>query len=538
MSKTKSPVTRRAFLKTTLAAAAGAAALPRAGFAFTPPQTAKYTRYNVMSPGGQKALKSYALGIQAMLNLRPEHPQNWFRNAFIHLMDCPHGNWWFFVWHRGYIGYFEETIRNLSGDTTFALPYWDWTTLPEIPESMFDGVLTPTDSTGYERYTHSLEVFTAFIKPSMEAYWAHLNTAQRSQLSTRGYSTFNDMWNDVTGNGDPGNMAYATTAKARYLTRTNRHLDADTTYDCSPPVIEGGLAPIDYYNPTLSLSFTSKKTPSHMTPPARGSFSTLEAMPHNNVHNYVGGVGPWDPGPYGNMTNFLSPVDPLFFLHHANMDRLWVVWTRKQQRQGYPILPPEPDRTTLSQEQFLFYVNGNGQFVGPSKAGEYLSTARFNYEYEPGFGDQLLLTSKPRSKRLLMQAKGVVKGNQATLTLPSNAVKEHLASTATLFAEVTMPHPGSSSEPRAFRVFVGAPEGATDLDTTSPFFAGTVAFFGNMSHAHGTPGDATFAVPLPKNQQAFKGLAATNATTQIRIVPAHGQAPQTPLLKAATIRVV
>jgi len=533
MSRMNFRYTRRGFV-TAAAAAAGAAAFPLSA----PRAATKWRRYNVTSPEGQKMLVSYAKGVEAMLKLPADHPQNWFRNAFIHLMDCPHGNWWFFVWHRGYIGYFEETIRNLSGDTTFALPYWDWTTLPEIPESMFDGVLTPTDSTGYERYTHSLEVFTAFIKPPLETYWATLNTAQRSQLSTRGYNTFNDMWNDVTGNGDPGNMAYATTAKARYLTRTNRHLDADTTYDCSPPVIEGGLAPIDYYNPTLSLSFTSRKTPSHMTPPARGSFSTLEAMPHNNVHNYVGGVGPWDPGPYGNMTNFLSPVDPLFFLHHANMDRLWDVWTRKQQRQGYPILPPEPDRTTLSQEQFLFYVNGNGQFVGPSKAGEYLSTARFNYEYEPGFGDQLLLTSKPRSKRLLMQAKGVVKGNQATLTLPSNAVKEHLASTATLFAEVTVPHPGSSSEPRAFRVFVGAPEGATDLDPTSPFFAGTIAFFGNMSHAHASPGDATFAVPLPKNQQAFKGLAATNATTQIRIVPAHGQAPQKPLLKAATIRVV
>jgi tyrosinase len=42
-----------------------------------------------------------------MLNLPADHPQNWFRNAFVHLMDCPHGNWWFYVWHRGYLGYFE-----------------------------------------------------------------------------------------------------------------------------------------------------------------------------------------------------------------------------------------------------------------------------------------------------------------------------------------------------------------------------------------------------------------------------------------------
>ena len=42
------------------------------------------------------------------------------------------------------------------------------------------------------------------------------------------------------------------------------------------------------------------------------TFSTLEGMPHNLVHNCIGGVGPLDPGPYGNMTNFLSPVDPIF----------------------------------------------------------------------------------------------------------------------------------------------------------------------------------------------------------------------------------
>ena len=35
------------------------------------------------------------------------------------------------------------------------------------------------------------------------------------------------------------------------------------------------------------------------------------------------------------------------------------------------------------------------------------------------------------------------------------------------------------------------------------------------------PHDATFAVPLPKRPEAFHNLAATNASTSIRIVPAH-----------------
>ena len=64
MDNQKSPFTRRSFLKTSLAAAAGAASLPITTYAFTPPQTAKYIRYNVMSEGGKKALQSYTKAIQ------------------------------------------------------------------------------------------------------------------------------------------------------------------------------------------------------------------------------------------------------------------------------------------------------------------------------------------------------------------------------------------------------------------------------------------------------------------------------------------
>src|SRR5215471_3373744 len=185
--------TRRHFLATAVAAA-GATAVPLAPAR----AAAKYTRYNVTSPNGQKALASYAKGVAAMLKLPADHPQNWFHNAFIHLMDCPHGNWWFYVWHRGYLGFFERTIRALSGDETFAIPYWDWTQLPQIPDPMFDGVLDPTNA-AYEPVTGNLAKFTSFIKAPLTSYWNSLSTAQRGQLGLRGYSEFDLMWNDVTG---------------------------------------------------------------------------------------------------------------------------------------------------------------------------------------------------------------------------------------------------------------------------------------------------------------------------------------------------
>jgi len=42
----------------------------------------------------------------------------------------------------------------------------------------------------------------------------------------------------------------------------------------------------------------------------------LEDGPHNPVHNIIGGA----------MSDMNSPDDPIFWLHHANIDRLWAAW--------------------------------------------------------------------------------------------------------------------------------------------------------------------------------------------------------------------
>jgi tyrosinase len=537
--------TRRHFLKTTLATA-GVAALPH-GFALAQ-GPAKYRRYNVTSPNGKKALASYAKAIRVMLKLPPDHPHNWFRNAFVHLMDCPHGNWWFYVWHRGYLGYFEQTIRNLSGDPTFAMPYWDWTQLPQIPDSMFDGVLTPTDA-AYAPYTKDIGTFTPFIQPTLKRYWAGLSSAQRAQLNARGYTSFDVMWNDVTGyttpppHINPENMAFAQTPIARYLTRQNPKLSPQVAYNVSPFVVYAGLQPTSFYDPINQISFNSSKTTSHDTPPSGNTlFSTLEGLPHNSAHNYIGGVGPIPNGPWGNMTNNLSPVDPIFFLHHSNMDRLWDVWTRKQQALNLPYLPGKADLPSYANEPFLFYVNGSGQQVGPSTAKEYISTARFQYDYEPGFGEAIVKppSNALKSSHTVPSVKALIKSNVATLTLPASEVTAHLASgsPATLIALVTLPRPTEASPEREFDVLVGAPANVTHVDPGSPYYAGTIAFLGGMMHMSGMTRDATFMVPLPQQKDAFPNLLSASAATKgvavtIRVVPSGGGAS---VLKAATVR--
>ena len=537
MEKTNVGFGRRSFIRAGVAAL-GASAFP--GALAQAQGKAKYTRYNVMSAGGKRALASYAKGVEAMLNLPATDPHNWFRNAFVHLMDCPHGNWWFYVWHRGYLGYFEETIRNLSGDSSFAMPYWDWTTLPQLPDSMFDGALTPT-SAAFAKYTSNIEVFTEFIQPTLSNYWKTLNTEQLAQLRIRNYKSFDLMWNDVTGY-DPtskqviaGNMCYANTCGARYVTKAHPQLDETAKNASSPETVLSGLEPVEFYNANVSQSFTSSKTPSHNSP--AGSFAVLEGNPHNKIHNFIGGVGHLGGGPYGNMTNFLSPVDPIFFLHHSNMDRLWDVWTKKQQALGLPILPTGSELEDLKKDPFVFFVDAQGKYVTNGRAGEYLSTDRWRYDYEPGFGMELVGRPHPTYTSKAAGTKGIRTNGMLSLSLSPGAIKSHVENQpgGSLIAEITLPH---STDGREFDVIVGAPSDVTKVDTKSPYYAGTISFFGHMSGMAGMVHDVTFAVPLPRSLGVFRNAGTSNTALSIRVVPSKGSGGTAPAVKGAVIRVL
>jgi tyrosinase len=49
---------------------------------------------------------------------------------------------------------------------------------------------------------------------------------------------------------------------------------------------------------------------------APGRTTALEGGPHNTTHVFVG----------GDMSDMISPRDPIFWLHHCNIDRLWAQW--------------------------------------------------------------------------------------------------------------------------------------------------------------------------------------------------------------------
>ena len=62
----------------------------------------------------------------------------------------------------------------------------------------------------------------------------------------------------------------------------------------------------------------------------------------------------WVAGNNGTMNPASSPNDPVFFLHHCNIDRLWAVWQR-QHPAAAPYLPDVPTAGTFPLNQQMIF---------------------------------------------------------------------------------------------------------------------------------------------------------------------------------------
>jgi len=222
-------------------------------------------------------LESYRKAVAAMKALPSNDPRNWTSQSNIHLNHCPHGNWYFLPWHRAYLVAFERICRQLSGNHSFALPYWDWTTNPQLP--------------------------AAFASP--------------------------------THNGQP-NPLYDNTRSSQTVTISSTYVGpakmtavyTETSYE-----VFGSSRPTGQNSTSPSWQRTS------------GIEGPFESGPHDHVHTTIS----------GHMGQYVSPLDPIFWLHHCNIDRVWDHWNNL-------------GRANSSDNLWRTFTFGNNQFVNPSGA--------------------------------------------------------------------------------------------------------------------------------------------------------------------------
>jgi tyrosinase len=115
----------------------------------------------------------------------------------------------------------------------------------------------------------------------------------------------------------------------------------DWTVDRQPPAPLSDPALLSSWSVTRgSFNAAILPTPQDVTDtlqlPGFQAFQSWLEQLHGSVHNAVGGT----------MASSSSPADPIFWLHHANVDRLWSVWQASPLNQAPPnvseVLQPSP----------------------------------------------------------------------------------------------------------------------------------------------------------------------------------------------------
>ena len=246
-------------------------------------------------------LNALKKAVEELKAMDQKQATSWLSQANIHgpmlgeSGPCRHSTWFFLPWHRAYLHYFEEIVREVSRYRDFAPPYWDWVKNPRMPAAFFDPPLNNPTRVGQPK-------------------------SGRKATLTPDRTFSNSVFKTLIG----------------------------------PSVIEKMLN-----EPNFELF--GGANPRH---PDGGAGASIEAAPHNYIHKWVG----------GDMSTSGSPYDPIFWLHHCNVDRLWTEWMRR-----HPTGTPG-DGTFLS-ERFDDFFDARGRPVVTTVA-DLLDTQRLGYRYE------------------------------------------------------------------------------------------------------------------------------------------------------------
>jgi Common central domain of tyrosinase/von Willebrand factor type A domain len=201
-------------------------------------------------------------------------------NAMMVTPGWAHQDSVFFPWHREFLYQFEKLLQTV--DPTVTIPYWDWTREQNSAAAGFpfknDLIGLGGDPTDNDRVNRDPAA------PPVDATHPYV------------YPFDPKIWSDsikVIDEGDTLNF---------FQREFGQRIDAPNL-PLNDVIVTG-------------VGFTYRQ--------AIGSadYLTLRLRSediHNLVHRWVG----------GNMLRMTSPNDPVFFMHHAAIDRMWSIWQKK-----------------------------------------------------------------------------------------------------------------------------------------------------------------------------------------------------------------
>ena len=251
--------------------------------------------------------------------------------------DFAHQGPAFLTWHRGYLLFVETEIQEMLNDPTFALPYWDWTDEDKRDE-IWD--LLGTSDCGTFSTTGNTKTKEAEIDGPFHS-WDIICTRVEDIVC----NVNNQVCNPTENYGETG-IQRCIGGIQGIQCRVDKTLPSmeevdialkEQVYDMSLYNIKedhGGFRnALEGFKKLVDRNST-RDVCSHVDDVM---FRITEL--HNKVHLYIGGTMLSVP---------MASNDPIFFLHHCNVDRLYEQWLGKDSSGIFPSYQPRTSNCDIA----------------------------------------------------------------------------------------------------------------------------------------------------------------------------------------------
>ncbi|MHB8271960.1 tyrosinase family protein [Bradyrhizobium sp.] len=299
-------------------------------------------------------------------------------------------------------------------------------------------------------------------------------------------------------------------------------------------------------DPVRGGSFTLAKINSIKNLPDADTFEAgLEGSPHNDGHVVSGALAN---GQTGHIGDGLSPLDPIFWLHHCMVDRVWAEWQRTH-------TTPDPGDTYATD-----FVDRKGAAASVTSGGA-MTVAGLGYTYDVlqppvgpfvalNQGGNLLKGIAPELEKVVgsppvLKTLGSASYSGTSKPLIQTAIKvstTNLAETLAgdrAFKTITLGQETIGVESRrtiaklsdvqlksghgdlVVNVFVNCPYLSPSTGYSDPHYAGSFSFFGHGGH-NGKGKNFVIDITTPVQALASAGaIKNEDLTIQLMPVPAY-----------------
>ncbi|CZT01674.1 related to monophenol monooxygenase precursor (tyrosinase precursor) [Rhynchosporium agropyri] len=276
---------------------------------------------------------------------------------------CTHSSPLFLPWHRPYLALFEQLLGATAQDlvktyppaqqasyqnaaNNFRIPYWDWASTPTMPAVLNQPTVTITTGAGLKNVRNPLYRYNFHTFPLNATYFPTDSRKEGDAWLAKYPYTVRGAPNQLNSPSDPRAVDNALLAS---------NLKSGTYYALVKPTSFNEFGTIA--SPGTSLEYI-----------------------HNSVHGAIGLAG-------GHMSILAySAFDPVFWLHHVNVDRLFAL---------YQAINPDQYLTPQKEQYGTFTLMPNSvdteltllQPFAPTGAGPYFTsksvrqTSSFGYTY-------------------------------------------------------------------------------------------------------------------------------------------------------------